>query len=509
VGSLSQLLSTSYGIPRDADFFETSKGFTAVTSAEVVRIDRKNKAVTLKMLETGEVVEHKYGRLVIATGALPADPPMPAPESDRVRPFTRPADVIGFRSLAERGEIGRVAIIGGGFIGVELCEAVTEMWGIEAALYEKQQQLLPDMLDPEMAEILQRAIEAQGVGVHVGSDVGKIELDADGKPVVFVGSRDPETVDYVFLCLGVQPEVTLALECGLEIGGTGGIRVDKALQTSDPDIYAGGDCIESTHQLTGKPLFIPMGSLANRHGRVIAENLAGNPTEFPGALGAFVLRAFETNAGGVGLSEAAARGEGIDARSVWGSFGDKPDYNPDMKTFTLKIVYEAGGNRLLGLQAVGKGDICRRIDVFSSMLQKSGTLDDLFDLEHGYAPPFAEALDPLHHLAGVAEARQRGAAFIGPGGLAESLDKDTVLLDVREEEEAENVPLPSEVTGAARQTVVIPLNRLKERLGEFDGGDRIVVICRRGPRSYQAAMILEAAGFERVEVAAAGLQAFL
>jgi rhodanese-related sulfurtransferase len=209
------------------------------------------------------------------------------------------------------------------------------------------------------------------------------------------------------------------------------------------------------------------------------------------------------------LSEAAAGREGIDARVVWGSYGDKPDYNPEMKTFTLKIVYESGGDRLLGLQAVGNGDICRRIDVFSALLQRRGSLGDLFDLEHGYAPPFAEALDPLHHLAGVASAVERGTGFIGPGALASSLDKSTVLLDVREDEEAENAPLPPAVTAAVRETIVIPLNQLKARAGEIDGAGRVVVICRRGPRSYQAALILKAAGFERVEVAAAGLQAFL
>lgn len=509
VNSLEQLLSTSYDVVRDAAFFERSKGFNAVTSAEVTRIDRDAKTVTVKMLKTGEVVEHGYGRLVIATGAKPVAPPMPVPESDRVRPFTRPADVTHFRACAERGEVGNAVIVGGGFIGVELCEALADMWGIEVTLFEKQPQMLPYMLDPEMAAIVQRSLERDGVDVNIDAHVDRIEEDEEGKPVVIVKDREPLTADYVFLCLGVTPETSMARECGLDIGETGGIRVDGAMRTSDPDIFAGGDCVESTHQLTGKPVYIPLGSLANRHGRVIAENLAGNGMEFPGVLGAFVLRAFETNIGGVGLGETAARREGIETRSVWGAFSDRPDYNPEAKTFTLKMTYEAQGNRLLGLQAVGKGDVCRRVDVFSALLQKGGRLDDLFDFEHGYAPPFAEALDPLHHLAGVATAAQRGAVFIGPdaAGVAGFMDQDTVLLDVREGEEAENAPLPTGITDACVRTVIIPLKELKSRLDELDRKARIAVICRRGPRSYQAALILRAAGFEDVTIVAAGLQA--
>jgi NADPH-dependent 2,4-dienoyl-CoA reductase/sulfur reductase-like enzyme/rhodanese-related sulfurtransferase len=509
VNSFSELVNTSYGIPRDADFFRGTKGFNAVTSAEVTAINRARKTVTVKMLEGGETIEHGYDRLVIATGAVPNSPPMPVPDSERIRPFTRPTDVVAFRELAQRGEVERAVIVGGGFIGVELCEAVSELWGISARLYEKQPQLLPYMLDPEMAEIVKRSLEANGVVVATGADVKEIELSDDGTPVVHVAGEGPVGADYVFLCLGVHPEVRLARACGLAIGETGGISVDDTLATSDPDIYAGGDCIESRHRLTDKPVFMPLGSLANRHGRVIAENLAGNETKFPGVLGAFLLRAFATNVGGVGLSAEAARGAGIQANAVWGAFADRPDYHPGTKKFTAKMVYEEGSRRLLGLQAVGEGDIFRRVDVFSSFLQRGATVEDLYDHEHGYAPPFSEALDPLHHLAGVAAAVDRGQGFVGPGaaGLAAALDDGTVLLDVREGEEAEDDPLPRELADAARRLVVIPLGELRDRLGELDRADRIVVMCRRGPRSYQAALILRDAGFGNVTVAAAGLQA--
>ncbi|UCH84891.1 MAG: FAD-dependent oxidoreductase, partial [Candidatus Latescibacterota bacterium] len=489
VGSFDELLKTSWGSVSDAAYFENAKGFNAVTRAEVVKINREGKTVTVKMLDTDETVEHGYGRLVIATGAVPQDPPMPVPKSDRVRPFTQPADALNFRALAERGEVGEAVIIGGGFIGVELCEAVKDMWGIEVKLFEKQPQLLPYMLDPDMAELVQRSFTGEGVGVSVNATVKSVDLDADGKPVVSVAGQDPVTADYVFLCLGVRPEVTLARECGLDIGETGGIMVDRYMCTSDPDIYAGGDCIESRHQLTGHAIYLPMGSLANRHGRVIAGNVAraldgesaraaaggnvgqdagaGEPPVFPGVLGAFVLRAFETHIGGVGSSEEAARADGFDVRAVWGTFADRPDYNPEMKTITLKMVYENATNRLLGLQAVGKGDISRRIDVFSSLLQQEACVNDIFDFEHSYAPPFAEALDPLHHMAGIAEAVGRGARFVGPDAYPSSIDAGTIILDVRQTEETETTPLPADAADRCAEVIAIPLDQLRGRLGEL------------------------------------------
>ena len=511
VGSFQQLLQTSYGVIRDAEFFEQARGFRAVTCTEVIGINRDNKTVTVRNLDTAETFTHGYGKLVIGTGAVPNTPPFPVAKSDRIRPFTRPEDALVFRQSAERGEISNAVIVGGGFIGVELCEAVKDMWGIDVTLFEVQPQLLPWMLDTEMSAIVQRSLESQDVGINLNTRVEKIETDADGKPVVFVEGREPLVTDFVFLCLGVLPQTGLARECGLETSDHGGIIVDATMRTSDENIYAGGDCVESIHRITRKPCYMPMGSLANRHGRVIAENLAGNEAEFPGVLGAFVLRAFETNIGGVGLSEHAARQNGFDVRTVWGSFPDRPDYNPEVKKLTLKMVYETSSGALLGLQAVGKGDICRRIDVFSALLQNGGHLGDLLDFEHCYAPPFSEALDPLHHMAGIALATSRTTHFTGPGSIA--IENDTLVLDVREAEEAENWPLTRAVSLAGADPVVIPLTQLRSKLGDLENlvktrqARRILVVCTRGLRSYQASLILSQAGFEGVEALAAGLQA--
>ncbi len=502
VGSLNELVSTSYGQLRDAEFFDKSKGFSAMAGHEVTAIDRDARVVTVKNLQSGETFEHGYGKLVLATGAQANRPPFEVPDSERVRTFTRPDDAIAFRQMAEQGKIGSALIVGAGLIGCEVSEAAGGMWGIEVTLVERENQVLPFVLDPEMAAIAERELVRQGVDVRTGQTIEKIELDDSGNPVVSISRGEKITTDYVFLCLGVRPVATLAANSGLKLGPTGGIAVDDHMRTSDEHIYAGGDCVESTHQLTKQPIFLPMGSLANRHGRVIAENLAGNETTFPGVLGTFLVKVFDTNVGATGLSEHAAQKAGLKTRAVWGSFPDKPDFYPEHQVFVLKMIYGGDDNRLLGLQAVGAGDISRRVDVMASVLGRGGTVDDLFEFEHGYAPPYSEALDPLHHMAAMAQAQQRGVGFRNPGD--DLLESDGQFIDVRDASEVENEPLEG-LTGV----INIALNDLRERSSELDSSRRTIVVCKRGPRAYQAALILAAAGFDNVEIFAGGLQSQL
>jgi len=506
INAFEDLTKTSYDVPRTPEFFRKSKGFDVYPESKVIAIDRDRKTVTVKKPNTDETFEHSYGKLVLATGANPNRPPFPVPDCAKVRPFTRPEDAIGFRRLAEKGQVGKALVVGGGFIGCEVAEAAGSLWGIETALVEKEKQLLPYVLDPEMAAIAEREMVRQDIEVITGVSVSKIELDGDDNPVVHIEGRDPITVDYVFLCLGVHPENELAKSCGLKIGHTGGIIVDQFLRTSDPDIYAGGDCVETINRITGKPFYIPMGSLANRHGRVIAENIAGNEMKYAGALGAFLVKVFDTNVGSVGLSERAAKAAGLNVDTVWGTFPDKPDYYPESAIFTLKMVYEPEGGRIIGLQAAGPGDICRRIDSLSALMQHEATIDDLLAFEHGYAPPYSEALDPLHHLAGMALARMReGVEFISPGADFDAYDAETVWLDVREPAEIEAEPWPHEENRG--KMVTIPLNDLCDRLDELDKKRKLVIVCKRGPRSYQASIILRRAGFENVQVLSGGYQA--
>ncbi len=506
VGSFDELTRTSYDVIRNADFFRRSKGFDVVTGAEVIKIDRDKKEVTVKLLKSGEVSNYSYDKLVLAVGARPTPPPFPVAECDNIRPFTRPEDAIYFRKSAEQGQIDKVTIIGGGFIGCEMAEAVVSMWGIEAAIIEKENQLLPYVLDPEMAQLVELEIKKQGVKILLGQRVEQVALDIEEKPEIKTIDGDELVSDFVFLCLGVRPEKSLAEDCGLKIGETGAIAVNKMMQTSDPDIFAGGDCVENIHQLTKAKVYMPMGSLANRHGRIIAENIAGNNVKFPGVLGTFLVKVFDLNVGAVGLTEKVAESAGLKIDTVLGSFADIPDFYPEGGTFTLKMVYEKKTERLLGLQAVGTGDICRRIDTFSSLLQKKGTVNDLLDFEHGYAPPYSEAVDSLHHLAGMVKAKEAGFNF---AKAEEIMELDLTWLDVREADEIKSIPWPFVAEEYNQELIRIPLNDLKERLKELDPRHKIMILCRRGPRSYQAAVILRKAGYKKVFIVSGGTQAVL
>jgi NADPH-dependent 2,4-dienoyl-CoA reductase/sulfur reductase-like enzyme/rhodanese-related sulfurtransferase len=476
-----------------------------MTGTEVLAIDRENKTVTVR-LGSGEIVNHGYGTLVLATGATASRPPFPCPHSERISSFHTLDDALRVRGLAEQGGIGEAVVIGAGLVGVEAVVALGELWGINQTLLERENRVLPYVLDPEMAAIVERHLTLQGVTVATGTTVERVTVE-DDHPVVHLVDGQRIVTDLVLCCLGVKPETTLARESGLAIGPTGAIVVDECCRTSDPNIYAGGDCVESIQQLTGERIYLPMGSVANRHGRVIAENIAGNPMTFPGVLGAFVLKVFDLNVGAVGISQGVADHAIPTADSVYGSFSDRPHYYPESGDVTAKLTYNAETGHLLGMQAVGSGSVVTRVDVMSSFLQRKAVIGDLLDFEHGYAPPFSEALDPLYHLACQAQAKQRGRSYIAPGDYTAAAG--TMLLDVREPDEAATDPIPSVVLEAYASMRCVPIGHLVERLKLLDREQAIAVLCKRGPRAYQAAHLLAKHGFERVSVVGGGLQALL
>ncbi len=505
VNSFSDLTKTSYGVERNTDFFSKTKGFEVLPLHEVTAIDRKNKKVTVKDLSSGKTFDHGYGHLVIATGASPKKPPFPVAESPLIRYFTKPEDAINFRKTAQQGKVGSAAIIGAGYIGCELAESAG-IWGIDAILVECEQHVLPGGMDPEMALIVQKELEKNNVKIFTGCRVKEITLNNE-RPEIRFEDREPRVVDYVFICTGVAPETRLAQDCGLKIGVTGAIEVDEHMRTSDPYIYAGGDCVELTHRITGKKVYIPLGSLANRHGRIIAENIIGKKSAFPGVVGTYLVKACDKNAGGAGLTEKKALEAGLQPESVWASFPDKPDYYPEAKEITVKIVYSKTDLKLIGIQAVGEGDICRRVDVFSAMLQHGGTVYDLLDFEHGYAPPYSEALDPLHHCAALALAQHNGLSLLRPvsdanyyRGLAD--DPDTIWLDIREADQFDETALPF---GNVRNIINIPMNDVRSRSKELDPSKKYILICGRGVRSYQTWVILKNSGFKNIHAVGGGI----
>lgn len=500
------LCATQYGVKRDEAFFRDTKGFNAHPSCEVLSINRKQKSVTVR-LDDGKTIEHGYGKLVVATGARPTPPPFPVPvDSPRVKPFHALAHATHFRALAEQGRVGRAVIIGAGLVGVELVGALRDLWGIETTIVEAENRILPYVLDTDLAAIVHRHFVTNGVTVHLGAQVTGMKVSADRSPVVCINGVGEIQTDYVFLSLGVRPNTELASACGLDIGVTGALTVNQHMQTSDDDIYAGGDCVESRNRITGEPLYIPMGSLANRHGRVIAEHIAGGVASFNGVVGTFVVKAGELNVAAVGLTRYAAEQAGLNTAAVWGTYSDRPTYFMEHADITCQMLYSPDDMRLLGLQVVGRGEVCRRVDVFSTFLYHSGTVIDLLDHEHAYAPPFSEALDPLYHLACQAMAQQRGVPFVAPNPTPDD-HTDVQWLDVRELDEIASEPMPQWMLQGSHQWIEIPLGELRNRIRDLDSNRPVRIVCARGPRSYQAAVILQQAGFAAIAAVGGGLHA--
>jgi len=497
ISTFADLTKMPYGVTRDEHFFSHAKGFDVRTGAEVVAIDRKDKVVKVKIDGASTLHEHRYGKLILATGSRPATPPFPVDDSPRIQSFTRPADAIAFREMAETGKIGTGIIVGGGYIGCEMAEAMGGLWGIATTVIEKEDHVLSAALDPEMSLLVERQLTSQGIDLRTASCVEKVVDDDQGAAVHLAGG-EVITADLVVVCVGVVPETTLASECGLEIGSTGGVVVDNRFRTSDADIYAGGDCVEVTHRITGEKVYTPLGSLANRHGWMIAENLAGNNVVYPGVLGSFLLKVFDINIGCVGLNSTAAERFARRPAAVWATCPDRPDYYPESKTVMLKVVYDEEDGRLLGLQAVGEGDVARRVDICAAFLQHQAPVDDFSFFEQGYAPPFSDGVDPLHHLAGIAAAKRRGTLFANPLDSGQLSGDGVVWVDVREPGEQQDKPL--NIPGA----ISLPLDRIRSELSKVPTDKKIVLLCQRGGRAYQAAIFLQDAGFENVVVLGGG-----
>ena len=464
------LRQTAFDVVRDEVFFAAYKDVTVLTGVRAESINVASKRV--RAVRDGESLSFSYGELLIATGAAPRMP-SGIELSDRVRTVKTMDDARSIRGLLQKGEIESVAIVGAGFIGCEMAEAFGSMWGCSVTLFEAADQVLPGILDPDMAKLVETELRRQSVQVRTSTLVDGVE-QSDGVQVKVGGEM--LGFDLIVLAIGVAPQVELAKEAGLRLGQTGGIVVDEAMRTSAEHVYAAGDCVECRSAVTGRASLYALGSLANRQGRVAADRMAGRQSRFGSVAGSAIVKVFETNAAATGLTEREAEREGLDVQCVWGTFGDRAHYYPEEQKVFGKLVYERQTGRVIGLQVVGRADVARLVDVFSTVLVRKGTLEDLLELEFAYAPPFAGALDPLHHLGAMAIAqREDGVLAVGP---ADELEP-SVWVDVR---------MPSEVAAAPwpETTLHVPMGELRSRQDELPDGD-VVVLCEKGPRSLEVA----------------------
>jgi NADPH-dependent 2,4-dienoyl-CoA reductase/sulfur reductase-like enzyme/rhodanese-related sulfurtransferase len=490
------LMSTPIGVLRDPAFFQKVKNVKVLTETEALEIDRAQKRVRIRLKGESAETWLDYDKLVLATGAKPVIPPLPNVALGNISTLHSVPDADGIRALLAQAKPREVVMIGGGLIGVEAVEALVEC-GCRVTVVEMMPQILR-MLDWEMAQLVERHMESKGVKILTNTQVTGFEGNDCVSAVLTSQGRLP--ADLVILGIGVRPNVELARSAELQIGPTGGIKVDEGMRTSDTDIYAAGDCVESTDLVSGKPCYVPMGSTANKHGRVAAINICGGQDRFPGVLGSAVCRVFDFCVARTGLTEAAARQLGYEITTVLVPDADRPHYMPTAKPLIIKLVVDSRTRKLLGGQAVGPGVGDKRMDVAAMAITAGLTVDQLSKVDLCYAPPYSPALDNIITAANVARNKLDGQmADLTPMEVKNRLDAkaDFLLLDVRSPAEHQQEHLAG--------STLIPLGALRSRLGELPKDKEIVTFCKVSLRGYEAAKILQGAGFSRVRVMDGGM----
>ena len=491
-----ELMATPIGVVRDPVFFQKVKNVHVLNRTEALEVDPAGKRVRVRGLEADKETWLDYDELVLATGARPVRPPIPGIDLPRIFCLHGVHDAEGIRSTLAEGKARDVVVVGGGLIGVEITEALVEK-GCRVTIVEMLPQTL-GMLDWGMAKLVEQHLESHGVRVLTGCKVTAFEGDGAVEKVVTDTGEMP--ADMVILAVGVRPTVDLAEQAGLDIGATGAVKIDDHMRTSDPNIWAAGDCAESVDLVTGKPIYVPLGSTANKQGRVVAVNLCGGEDEFPGVLGSSVCKVFDYCVARTGLTEVRARDSGYDVVTVLSPAPDKAHYMPTAKPLLLKLVVDAKTRRLIGAQATGPGDGSKRIDVAAMAIAAGMTVDQIANADLCYAPPYSPAMDNLITAANVARNKLDGHMVgVSPMEVRRILDEeqDAVLLDVRSPGEYEQMRL-------ARSTL-IPLGALRGRVDELPRDKPIITFCKISLRGYEAALILKAAGFRNVRVMDGGI----
>lgn len=496
LSDIKELMSTSFHMLRTPEFFEQAKDVRVMTRTRALAVDRQAKSVRVRHLDSGLEEDLPYDRLVLATGSWPRRLSVPGGDLPQVLSVANLQDALAVRERVSQGEVGKAVIIGAGPLGLEMAEALGDLWGVETTLVEIAAQVLPGVLDPGLARMVAKHLEDHEVTVYLQETVTEIRPGTGAHALQVVTGKRTLDADLVVTALGVLPNSQLAAAANLAVSPQGGIMVNHRLQTSDPDIYAGGDCIENRHLLTGKPVHFPSGSLANRQGRVIGTNLAGGDAAFPGIVGSFPMKIFNLAIAAAGLSLTAAQREGLDAVSALVIQADRAHFYPGQDLMYLQLVVEKKTRRLLGAQGLGaNGDaLVGRVNSIAALLSKGAGLEDLSNLEVAYSPPFASALDIVNAVANTAENILDGynrtveVADFEQCFLTEQAG-DVICLDVRG---AANAAPYVDLFGP--RWLNIPQETLKDRFAEIPADKRLIVVCNSGVRSYEALRQLETAG---------------
>ncbi len=490
------LKDTKELIVKGPPYFKTIFNIDVLLRHRAIKIDAAKKEVRVLDLSTQQEKSFPYDKLILATGASPVRPPIKGIEFQNIFTLRTIPDALQIKSAAEKAQ--RAVVVGGGLIGLEVAENLAGR-GLETTIVEKLDQILPP-LDRDMALLVEKHLKEKGVIVSTSDGVESFEGKQDGKVYIVNTAKRKISADLVVLSIGVRPNVQLAKETGIELGPTGAIKVNERMETSNPDIYAVGDCAEVINLLTGKPAWIPLATTAAKQGRVAAINATGGHDTFKGVVGTLAVKVFDLNVAKTGLSEKEAKREGFETEMAIAPGDDK---SIDPKGIMVKLIADKATGRLLGAQIIGKGNVDKRIDVVATALNFGATVDQLSKLDLAYAPQFGTAMDPLITAANVLRNKLAGETV---GISAEQVQtkrerrEDFILLDVRSPREYNE----ARIEGCRH----IPISELASRTGELDAQKEVVTYCGGGLRAALAYRILKNANFKDVKYTDGSLTAW-
>lgn len=464
--------------------FKKQYNLEARVNQEVIAIHRDRKTIEVKHVVTGEVYEEAYDILLLSPGAKPTLPPIEGIHSSHVFTIRNVADIERLQTYIQMNGVRDIVVIGGGFIGVEVAENLREAKK-SVTLIQRGAQIM-DPYDEDMVQIMQKELLDHGVNLELRAAVEKIEtahvLLANGKKIA---------AEVVIVAAGAKPETDLAIQAGLDLGITGGIKVNTNYQTNDPSIYAVGDAIEVYDQILRRPTRLALAGPAQKQARAAADHMYGITNRQRGVIGSSSIQVFDYNCAATGINERTAKMAGIEVDSVYVIAPDKVGLMPSSNPLHFKLVYEVPTGKILGAQAIGKGNADKRIDVIATMITMGGTIEDLKDLELSYSPMYSTAKDVVNMAALVATNVLYGRfKQVHVSEVRDLYEQGAFFLDVREKNEFEN--------GHIKGALNIPLSELRERMNEIPKEHPIYVHCRSAQRSYNAVMALQNSGFTQV-----------
>lgn len=475
--------------PRDAKWFKKRYNVSVFTEHRVTAIDHEAKKLEVKDLVTGETKHDNYDVLVLATGASPmTPPPFDQAEYDNVFHVRNIQDLRDIESHSEANQPRKALIIGAGFIGLEMTEQLVHK-GWDVTIVQLENQVMPPM-DADMAFRVEEALLAKGVHLHLGDTVHTIEGDGAIKKVVTTKGATIET-DIVILAAGVRPNTQLAKEIGVTIGATGAVAVNSKMQTNIPDVYAVGDVAESFSVITGKPIYRPLGSTANKMGRIAGDVITGGDLEHRGVLGTGIFRVFDLHVGQTGMTEKEAKAAGYSVEILYNIKPDHAEYLGG-KELIIKALADKATGRVLGAQIIGTQGVDKRIDVLATAITFKAKAEDLFHLDLAYAPPFATTKDPILYTGMALDNALHGNPLMTPAQLVETQQKGESIqvVDTRSAKDFEK--------GHVQDALHIPLGELRARAGELSKEIPTVTYCNKGVTGNAAQNVLLNLGFQEV-----------